>query len=155
HASSGKGEDGVTASSSSGTGSSSSGMGAQVTMNASVAACVNEVVDDAAACEQAAGLGQMSIDTSDPNLLSENDGFVRFDLDATLTGKTIDAVTLELTVASGANAGSDHSGEIWQVSSFTLSSLDVNPPSKVGMMPIGADQGPVSPSQMVKWALPK
>src|SRR5262249_6177236 len=84
-----------------------------------------------------------------------DDSFVRFDLDNLLTGKTIDAVWLQLVVTSDASASSDHSGEVWKVSTFSVNDLNGGKlPGKMGVAPVGADLGPVSTGQTVQWTLP-
>jgi len=133
--------------------SSSSGGGDFVTYPASVAACVNVNVLSTDACETATGKGQMSVDQNDMGGVAEI-SFVRFEIDGALAGKTIDTVTLELVVASTLNSAGDHSGEVWQVSPFTVGSLNMALPPKMGATRVSPDQGSVMPLQVIKWQLP-
>lgn len=123
-------------------------------VKASLALCANSFAQDTQECEMSAGPGQMMIDTSDAFFGEPTYSYIRFDLDGTLAGKTIDTVAVEIVVASNASSGSDHSGELWQVGMFTQSSISMNLPKKVGANPIGADQGAVVASQVVSWPIP-
>lgn len=127
----------------------------QTTMfTATVAECISPTVFDPDACELSTGMGQMAVDTSDSATLLPIHSFIRFDIDGTIANKTIDAVTLRLTVTNDAKAPSNQSGEIWRVQSFTASSLEMSEPAKMGTSPIGADKGAVTANQVLDWSLP-
>jgi len=110
-------------------------------------------------CETATGAGQMSVDSQnsaipgtgpDPQTAS----FVSFPLDDAFAGKQVLSVTLEITVSNGVNAHSPASGEVWEVASFTLSSLAGTVPAKQGSAALAPDQGAVTQLQVVSWTLP-
>ena len=122
--------------------------------SATVAECMSPTTFDPDACEVSTGMGEMSVDSSDSMTLLPVRSFIRFDIDDIIANKTIDAVTLRLGVTGNAKASSNQSGEIWQVSSFTEPSLHMSEPAKVGMSPIGANQGAVLQNQTLIWSLP-
>ena len=101
------------------------------------------------------GAGEFSIDQSDSGTLKPIYAFLRFDVDDTIAGKTLDKVTLRLTASNTAKAASNASGEIWEVEPFTLASLSTTVPAKQGNMAISPNQGAVALNQVVNWSLPK
>jgi hypothetical protein len=121
---------------------------------ATVAACINQGNVDPDACEQRTGPGQMNVDEDDGMTNLPNFAFLRFDLDAKLTGKTVDLVRLRLVVASGDKASSPRGGEVWQVAPFTASDLTMAIPAKVGLAPVGAGKDAVTQGEPVDWVLP-
>lgn len=151
----GAGGSSSTASSSSGGTGGATGV-TTVTYKATFAGCnsdTNLVLQD---CESLVGDGGiMNIDnetSSTPPKITR--GFVRFDLDGVLAGKTIDSVHLRLVTADVSNAGSDKSGAIWEVAPFTEASLATGQPAELGMAAVGLDLGPVVASHEYIWKLP-
>jgi hypothetical protein len=66
----------------------------------------------------------------------------------------VDSVTLRLTATNNPKAPSTQSGEIWEVESFTLTSLNTTVPAKIGNTAISPNQGAVALNQVVNWSLP-
>jgi hypothetical protein len=133
---------------------STGGGGATAYYGAVLAACNSDVNLDINACEALFGPGSMDVDgMTDAGTVTI--GFVRFDLDSTIAGKTVDGVTLRLTTLKGDNADSDHSGEIYAVDSFDSSTLAMGQPMPLGAGPIAGDLGPVALGQDYYWGLPK
>lgn len=146
----------------SGTGSSSSGSGSgsggstgvtTVTYKATFAGCNSDMNLDIVACEMIVGGGGiMNIDgVTTQNTITR--GFVRFDLDGALSGKTIDSVRLRLVTADVSNAQSEMSGAIWEVAPFTKASLGMAQPAELGTA-VALDLGAVVPSHEYLWELP-
>jgi hypothetical protein len=136
------------ASSSSGTG----GGGSTAYYGATFGACNSNQDLNLANCEALAGPNGMYTDVlSDTGLPMH--AYVRFDLDAQLAGKTIDAVTLRLTTLPGNSADSVSSGEIWQVMPFDAASLPLGQPATIGGV-IGMDLGAVALATDYYWGLP-
>ena len=126
-----------------------------VSYPASVAECISPVLLDPDACEGAAGAGHLNVD------LEATDGtdtpeqsFLRFDLDDALLGKTVLSATLELVVGTALGAGSDHTGEVWEVKPFTLTDLSVASPGPVGSAPTSADLGACVSGDTVRFVIP-
>lgn len=124
------------------------------TFTATVAECISPTTFDPDGCEASTGVGEMSVDTSDSMTLLPIHSFIRFDIDGIIANKTIDTVTLRLTVTASMKASSTQSGEIWRVQSFSENSLHMSEPAKVGMTPIGVDKGAVTQNQVLTWSLP-
>jgi hypothetical protein len=146
----------ASSSSSSATGSSSSTGSsgpATITYTTTFAACNSDKNLDLLACEDLVGAGTMNVDGLNSAGMTTR-GFVRFDLDGALAGKTIDSVHLRLTTASASAAQSESSGVIWQVAAFTKASLGAGQPAAIGTAPVGKDLGAVVPSHQYSWALP-
>jgi hypothetical protein len=137
------------ASSSSGAG----GGGSTAYYAATFAACNSDQDLDIAKCEALYGNGTMDIDAQTTAGLVAH-AYVRFDLDAQLAGKTIDAVTLRLTTLSDPNAqaNSDKSGDIFAVGPFDATSLGMAQPATIGG-PVGLDLGPVAIGTDYYWGL--
>ncbi|MFO0549183.1 MAG: hypothetical protein U0271_12400 [Polyangiaceae bacterium] len=131
------------------------GSGQEVTYEAVVAACLDpgEIDPNPAACESLAGGDRFVVDTSIQGQNSPRYGYVRFDLDGALAGKTVDAATLQLFVPTIQLSEADQSGSIWQVAPFDLASLDVEVPNTVGAVLV-PDQGAVSQGETVTFSLP-
>jgi hypothetical protein len=145
----------TTSSSTSSTGGGGQGPG-EVTYTAAVADCVGPTMPNPDTCETEVGAGTMTVDTEyDPPIdLTARQSYLRFDLDGTLAGKTIDGATLRVRVTAIMGAESNQTGELWQVQPFTRSDLFVATPAPVGASPIAADQGPVALSELVSFAVP-
>ena len=135
----------------------SSSTGAPVILTAyygaTLGACNSAQNLDPNDCETQAGVGIMYADA-----LTETNAtvyaFVRFDLDTTLVGKTVDKVTLRLVAAGTPQSQSDSSGVIWEVQPFTKDSLAQGLPDSVGPDPIAEGIGAVEPLQECYWQLP-
>lgn len=150
------GAGGATSSSTSASSSSSASTGGGVLTayyKATYAACNSETNLAPAECEKISGAGTMDVDAMTPSNWVTR-GFVRFDLDSTLVGKTVDSVTLRLTTLNRGGANSDKSGDIWQVTPFTLASLAMAQPTSIGPV-LAADLGPVELATDCFWVLPK
>lgn len=128
----------------------------EVTYTAAVADCVRPTMPNPDTCETEVGAGTMTVDTEyDPPIdLTPRHSYLRFDLDGTLAGKTIDGATLRVRVTAISGAESNQTGELWQVQPFTRNDLFVSTPSAVGSSPIADDQGPVALSELVSFSVP-
>ncbi len=137
------------AASSSGTG----GGGSTASYKATFAACNSDQDLDIAKCEALFGNGTMDVDAQTTAGLDAH-GYVRFDLDAQLAGKTIDSVTLRLTTLfdPAAQANSDKSGSIFAVEPFNATSLGLAQPATIGGA-VGLDLGPVAIGTDYYWSL--
>jgi hypothetical protein len=80
-------------------------------------------------------------------------GYVRFNLDGAIAGKTISAVTLRLTVGNQTNSDSTQSAEINAVTCFTLADLSSTAPAKQGGV-LSPNQGAVANNEVVNFPLP-
>ena len=141
--------------SSTGTGGGDGGItAATVVYKATFAGCNSDLNLDIAACEALVGDGGIMNVDGQTNDMKITRGFVRFDLEGALSGKTIDSVHLRLVTANVSNAGSDKSGQIWEVAPFTKDSLGLGQPADVGMAAVAADLGAVIASQDYLWQLP-
>ncbi len=128
-----------------------------VTYLAKVADCVDTTDPNPDVCE-APNPGLWTVDlvndelaSSDAALGPPTAGFLRFDLDNAFAGKTV--TKIELVVRVGASpASSDHSGEVWTVSTFTRPDLFKAVPAKVAK--VATDLGAVAANATVKWTLP-
>ncbi len=107
------------------------------------------------ACESITGTGQMCADLEDGTTLQPTYAYVCFDLDdGDLVGSGVEAVTLELTVTSAADAPSPSSAQIWRVAPFGRDDLFAAVPSPIGSKPVAGDMGPVANGETVRWTLP-
>ena len=124
-----------------------------VSIPPTVAACINPMALDPAACEAQAGTGLMDVDTEAGDLTAVFHSFIRFDINApSLAGKTIDGVTLRLVVGPyRLTSASNQTGQLWEVGPFTFDDLSTSAPPKVKVL--GDDQGAVKPGQVVTWPL--
>ncbi len=132
--------------------STTGGGGSTAFYAATFAACNSDMDLDPGACEGLSLGGTMTIDAMTDTLLITR-GFVRFDLDSTLVGKTVDSVTLRLTTGNVDSADSNSSGRIWEVTPFSSVTLPMAQPTTIGV-PIGLDLGPVVLAADYYWGLP-
>jgi hypothetical protein len=132
--------------------STTGGGGSTAFYAATFAACNSDMDLDPVACEQLSLGGTMTIDAM-TDALQITRGFVRFDLDSTLVGKTVDSVTLRLTTGNVDSADSNSSGRIWEVTPFSSVTLPMAQPTTIGA-PIGLDLGPVVLAADYYWGLP-
>jgi hypothetical protein len=132
--------------------STTGGGGSTAFYAATFAACNSDMDLDPTACELIVGKAAMTIDAmTDTNTITR--GFVRFDLDSTLVGKTVDSVTLRLTTLPADTADSNSSGRIWKVTPFSSVTLPMAQPTPIGA-PIGLNLGPVALATDYYWGLP-
>jgi hypothetical protein len=149
------GSGGGSSGSSGSTGGSDGGSTAgTIEYKATFAGCNSDKNLDVMACEQLVGDGGIMNVDGQTGAMTITRGFMRFDLDGALSGKTIDSVQLRLVTAGVSNAGSDKSGQIWQVAPFTKDSLGLGQPADVGMAAVAPDLGAVVPLQDYLWKLP-
>lgn len=139
----------------SGTGAGGSMPLGSIDYPAAVAACINPFVPDPVQCENATGAGTMNVDSSDSTTGQPNISFLRFELDGSLSGRSIEAVELRLVVADTPKASGTRSGEVWEVQAFTYDDLFVGAPAQIGQLELAGDQGAVSQGQVVTWTLPQ
>lgn len=125
-----------------------------VEYTASVSDCVNRVTPDPDSCASLSGLAGMLVDMSEATTMQPTDGFVRFDLDGALAGKTIVSATLRLTATNDARAAGPASGVLYRVQPFTRATLAMTEPAKIGSQPVSPGQGAVAKLQPVNWPLP-
>lgn len=124
-----------------------------VSYPASIAECISPVLLDPDACEAAAGLGFLNVDLEVVNGSDTPEhAFLRFDLDDALMGKTVLSATVELVVGPTFGAGSDHTGELWDVKPFTLPDLSLGSPEGVNL--VSADLGACGRGDTVAFVLP-
>jgi hypothetical protein len=126
----------------------------RITYMAVVAECLNPAVPSPAECRSVNGDTQMVVDENDSTTDNPWLGFVRFDIDGQIAGKTVTQVRLQLRTSSDSKASATKSGAIWQVQPFTKASLAMTVPAHVGATEIGADKGAVSPNMTLTWMLP-
>ena len=119
---------------------------------ASVAACIDPLAPDPSHCTQLNGSAQLAVDAHDASANEAWQGYVRFEVDGQLVGRTITAVTLVLVATSDSKSASPNSGEVWSVSPFTTASLSISTPMQIAK--VGLSQGSVVPLQTVQWPLP-
>ena len=120
---------------------------------ASIAVCLDPAMPDLTSCTAAKGTSQLAADNMN-DAGGTYSGYLRFDLDGQLAGRSVMIVTLTLTDSGATDADSDDSGEIWRVGAFTQSSLALVAPMKAGTAPISPSQGAVALGQAVTFALP-
>lgn len=120
-----------------------------------MADCINLNVPDPDVCATASGGDAMSVDLVNDAFTpaAPSGAFVRFDLDGTLTGKSIISAAFELRATNGASADSVSSGELWQVAAFTRADLFSGAPAQQGAL-LGADLGNVAKLQTISWPIP-
>lgn len=149
-----QGSGGATSTSDASSSSATSGPGGGATANygATFAACNSNLDLNLQNCEALAGPDGMYTDVLSTTGFPMH-AYVRFDLDAQLVGKTIDAVTLRLTTLPDNAANSVSSGEIWRVMPFDAASLTMGQPATIGGV-IGADLGVVDFAKDYYWGLP-
>jgi hypothetical protein len=121
---------------------------------AAIAECINPAVPSTANCRSVNGDTQMVVDADDSSTNNPWLGFVRFDIDDKVAGKTVTQVRLQLRTTSNSKAPATKSGAIWQVQSFTLASLSMTVPAHVGATPLGPDKGAVSQNMTLTWQMP-
>jgi len=149
---------GSTASSTASSGSTGGGGSNPGTVEypAAVADCVNPGAPDPDACAVEVGQSRMTVDAefdsiNDP---TPRHVYLRFDLDGTLTGKVIDAVSDRLHVPTMSGSNSDNSGNMWEVAPFDRSDLFVAAPINMGSTPISPNLGAVALDSDVLFPLP-
>jgi hypothetical protein len=120
----------------------------------SIADCIDPVTPDPDACAIETGPGVITVDTLQNSTGTPRHSFLRFDLDDTLEGKTVDSVTLRLVVPVLVDSESDQTGEVWQVAAFTRPDLFDAAPVKVGSVPLAPDMGAVAQGATVEFDLP-
>ncbi len=128
----------------------------QVEYPAAVADCINPGAPDPDACALAVGMNRMTVDAewnsmTDP---TPRHSYLRFDLDGTIAGKTIDSVAVRLHVPNISGSESTQTGEVWEVDPFDRPALFVAAPMTVGGAPLSPNQGAVSLDQDVFFPLP-
>jgi len=103
---------------------------------ASVADCIDTVTPDPDACEAVDGMGHLSVDGLVTATGNPSYGFLRFDIDDTIAGRTVTSVLLQLTVSDHVDAPAPQSGDIWQVETFTRADLFNAVPAQLGAAPL-------------------
>ncbi len=102
----------------------------------------------------------MSVDLTNDNFAPDGGAgsstavFLRFNVDSTVAGKTVTAVTLSLKVGSQGGNESNSTGDVWRVSAFTRPALFSGVPSKVGSTPVAGDLGAASLGATITFTLP-
>jgi hypothetical protein len=122
---------------------------ATVIYAASLTDCIGPAYGDGTdpdACATANNNDSLWIDSAD------SDGYLIFDLDGTLNGKSVTSVTLRLTAANYGSVSSTSSGEIWEVDPFVRADLFNGAPAQVGLL--AADLGAVVNDQVLDFVLP-
>jgi len=119
-----------------------------------VADCVDPVDPDPDTCKTVNGSAQIAIDSNDSTTGNPWVGYIRFDLDGVIAGRTVTSLKLRLVATSDAKAGASNTGQIWRVGSFTRQSLFSTIPSRIGAAPIALTQGTVDQLQVIHWTLP-
>jgi hypothetical protein len=138
-----------------GVGGAGGGAPATVEFVATVAECVDPGLPDPAFCEQRAGAGKITVDLADGMPAHPFYAFLHFDTDPALAGKVIEQISLVLQVGPDSGDDSDtQSGEVWQVTPFSLSDLSSAAPAQIGSAPLAANLGAAMLDQTVTWALP-
>jgi hypothetical protein len=117
-----------------------------VTYVATVAECIDPTNPNPATCRSIKGNTQLVVDGKDATTADPWDAFIRFDLDDALQGRIITRVRLRLTSTNDSLAPGPDTGTPYHVSSFTLQSLSMKVPTKLGSMSLAASQGPVTAS---------
>lgn len=146
----------TTAGGSGGSGSGGGGSGGgpgSVTYSAAIAECIDPLAPDPVACKAAVGNVKIDVDLMDEAApMHPNHGYLRFELDGAIAGKTIDMVRLELVVGNAQGDEGGGSGEVHRVSSFSASSLNTTAPTSAGLL--AGDQGAVALNELVSFSLP-
>jgi hypothetical protein len=121
--------------------------------SATIAACTSPAPNKAgtAYCENDTGTNEMSVDKKDDSEKIPFHSYVSFEIDAKLVGFTPTKVTLQLHTTNNSKANADQTGEVWQVSQFTMSSLDQQAPTSLVML--AANKGAIGANQLVEWDL--
>jgi len=125
-----------------------------LTYPATVAECINPAVPSTATCRSVNGDTQMVVDADDSGTNNPWFGFVRFDIDDKVANKTVTAVRFQIRTTNNSKAPAPKSGEVWQVTPFTLASLSTAVPAHVGATPLGPDKGAVSQNITLTWTMP-
>jgi hypothetical protein len=120
---------------------------------ATVTACLAGTFPGETVCTDLYGPTSLVIASVDGTTMMPFDAYLRFDFDPTISGKTIAAVTLEMTAETTAQAASDHSGSVWQANPFTQASVASGIPGKTAMAVLAADRGAVAKGAAVDWSL--
>jgi hypothetical protein len=128
----------------------------QVEYPAAIADCINPGAPDPDDCALEVGMNRMTVDTewnsmTDP---TPRHVYLRFDLDGTIAGKTVDAVAVRLHVPNTSGADSPQTGDMWEVDPFDRPSLFVGAPMTVGAAPVSPNLGAVGLDQDVFFPLP-
>lgn len=124
----------------------------QRTYTAAVAECIDPTQPDPLACRNANGNAQLVIDLRDSTTNEPWHAYVRFDLDGELAGKTVTKLVLRLVVTNASNAPGPDSGSVFEVQPFTLASLSMTAPAKVGNA-IAPSTGAVAAGDVVDFTL--
>jgi len=116
---------------------------------ATASGCVSEMYGQELCLDLYGGDG-LVVTSADDFTMMPLAAYLRFDLDGAFVGKTVAAVTLELTAQDTAMAASDASGAVWRANVFTQSSLDTISPGTIGAM-IAGDPGAIATHASVDW----
>lgn len=119
---------------------------------ASVSACVSDSFPGETVCADLYSLNSLVVTELEATTMLPLRAYLRFDLDGAVTGTTVAAVTLQMTALDTAQAASDQSGSVWQVTSFTQQSIYDTTPSKTGSV-LATDRGLVAKGAVVEWPL--
>lgn len=125
----------------------------QKTYTATVAECIAPMTPSPMLCRSLNGNAQLVIDIRDATTNQPWQAFIRFEVDDALQGKTITKVVLRMLTTTAANAPGPDSGSVFEVKPFTLSSLSMAAPDKVGAQ-LAGNQGAVGAADVVSWTLP-
>lgn len=118
---------------------------------ASASVCVSDSFPDATFCADIYSPNSLVVTELDDTTMLPLRTYLRFDLDGSVTG-TVAAVTLQMTALDTAQAASDQSGSVWQVSVFTQQSIASTTPGKIGSV-LATDRGTVVNGAVVEWPL--
>jgi hypothetical protein len=135
-----------------GAGGAGGAMAVDIEYTAVIAECVTTTAPDPDVCLAAQNDDVFTVDASDGPMSNVIHGYLRFNLDNQLAGRTVTNVTLRLTVGTNMNAQAPMSGEIWQVAPFTRPDLFLMIPAAMTML--ASDQGAVVLGQVVDSVLP-
>jgi hypothetical protein len=121
---------------------------------ATIAECLDPEIPDPAECRGFNGPAQLVLDNSDSTTNDPWYGYVRFDLDGAIAGRTVTSVVLRLTATNDPKADGPNTGVVWAVDPFDLTSLTGTTPQHVGTTPLAGSQGSVVELEVVDWPLP-
>ena len=123
------------------------------TYMAKIAECIAPSLPSPTFCRMSNGNEQLVIDIKDTMTNDPWHSFLAFEIDSALAGKTITKVTLRLVATNDGKAPGPDSGTVFKVQPFTLSSLMMTAPAKVGAQLAGT-QGAVVLNGAKNWVLP-
>lgn len=118
----------------------------------SIVACINPAAPSPAACSSSITPAGVTVDGDGGG--HPWDTFIRVHIDASISGRVVTALRLQMTATDGAAAMSPNAGDVYRVQSFTLTSLGTTEPAKADPMRIAASPGAVAALQTVEWPLP-